>query len=205
MFIPLWRGQGRNLYASMKYFRILLFIIASKTSFACQCPLSTLDQKELQKYEIIFKGKIKSIKLDKEKSEAVFTISELYKGMMHEEFRILFNDADVCKLELRAGDEWIIYSNYYQIDNAKLDFCSRSRRYIKNIKEDYFAETTGLSYDEEQLYLQTNLGLHKLMKKNPNIVEDRNILPDQTQFVVILICSMLGLILFYWLFGKLFK
>ena len=186
-------------------FFILLLTLTCKISLACQCPLSSLNEKELQKYEIIFKGKIKSITLNKENSEAIFLVSELYKGMLADDFKILFNDIDACKLELRVGDEWIIYSNYYQIDNAKLDFCSRSRKYIKNIKEDFFAETTGISYDEEQRYLQENLGLHKLMKKNPNIVENRNILPDQSQFVVILICSMLGLIIFYWLFGKLFK
>jgi len=184
---------------------IILLILSSKLSFACQCPLSTLDLKELQKYEIIFKGKIKSIKLDKEKSEAIFSISELYKGILADDFKIIFNDADPCKLELRVGDEWIIYSNYYQIDNAKLDFCSRSRKYIKNIKEDFFAETTGISYDEEQRYLQEQLGLHKLLKTNPNVVENRNIIPNQTQFAVILICSMLGLIIFYWIFNKLFK
>jgi hypothetical protein len=184
---------------------ILLLILSCKVSFACQCPLSKLDQKELQKYEIIFKGKIKSIKLDKEKSEAIFTISELYKGMLADDFKILFNDADVCKLELRAGDEWIIYTNYFQVDNAKLDFCSRSRKYIKNIKEDFFAETTGITYDEELRYLQENLGLHKLMKNNPNVVENRNIIPNNNQFIIVLICSMLGLIAFYWLFNRLFK
>jgi len=190
----------------MKQLTFILFLsLVSKLSFGCQCPLSALDTKELSKYEIVFKGKIKSIKLDKERSEAIFVISELYKGMMRDEFKILFNDADPCKLELRVGDEWIIYTNYFQIDNAKLDFCSRSRKYIKNIKEDYFAETTGITFDEEQRYLQENLGLHKLMKNNPNIVENRNIIPDQTQFVVMLICSMLGLVIFYWLFGKFFK
>jgi hypothetical protein len=184
---------------------IILLILSCKVSIACQCPLSTLDQKELQKYEIIFKGKIKSIKLDKEKSEAIFIVSELYKGMLADDFKIIFNDGDVCKLELRVGDEWIIYTNYFQVDNAKLDFCSRSRKYIKNIKEDFFAETTGITYDEELRYLQENLGLHKLMKNNPNVVENRNIIPNNNQFIIVLICSMLGLIAFYWLFNKLFK
>ena len=184
---------------------IILLILSCKVSIACQCPLSTLDQKELQKYEIIFKGKIKSIKLDKEKSEAIFIVSELYKGMLADDFKIIFNDGDVCKLELRVGDEWIIYTNYFQVDNAKLDFCSRSRKYIKNIKEYFFAETTGITYDEELRYLQENLGLHKLMKNNPNVVENRNIIPNNNQFIIVLICSMLGLIAFYWLFNKLFK
>ena len=186
-------------------FFIFLLTFSCKLVLACQCPLSTLDQKELQKYEIIFKGKIKAIKLDKERSEAIFIVSELYKGMLADDFKIIFNDADVCKLELRVGDEWIIYTNYFQIDNAKLDFCSRSRKYIKNIKEDFFAETTGITYDEELRYLQENLGLHKLMKNNPNVVENRNIIPNNNQFIIVLICSMLGLIAFYWLFNRLFK
>jgi hypothetical protein len=190
----------------MKHLTIIfLFILASKLSIACQCPLTTLTDKELVKYDIIFKGTIKSIKLNKLNSEAIFTISELYKGIIAQDFKIIFNDEDVCKLELRVGDEWIIYTNYNQIDNAKLDFCSRSRKYIKNLKEDFFTETTGISYDEEQHYLQTNLGLHKLLKNNPNRIENRNIIPSSNQFIFFLICSVLGLLLFYWLFNKFFK
>jgi len=184
---------------------ILLVTFASKVSFACQCPLSSLNEKELQKYEIIFKGSIKSIKLNKEKSEAIFNVSELYKGIIAQDFKIIFDDLDECKIELRVGDEWIIYSNYLQVDNAKLDFCSRSRKYIKNIKEDFFAETTGITYDEESRYLQEKLGLHKLLKNIPNAAENRNIIPNTNQLIVVLICSMLGLIAFYWLFNRLFK
>lgn len=184
---------------------IFIFILASKLSFACQCPLTQLNAQELSKYEIIFKGNIKSIKLNKENSEAIFTVTELYKGILAQDFKIIFNDADVCKLELRAGDEWIIYSNYQQIDNAKLDFCSRSRKYIKNINEDFFAETTGISYDQELRYLQENLGLHKLLKENPNLVENRNIIPTTNQFIIMLLCSIVGVLVFYFIVNKIFK
>ncbi len=184
---------------------ILILSFMSRLSFACQCPLTSLNEKELLKYDIIFRGNIKSIKFNKENSEAIFTVAELYKGLITQNFKVLFNDEDVCKLELRAGDEWVIYTNYHQIDNATLDFCSRSRKFIKNIKEDFFAETTGISYDEEIRYLQTNLGLHKLLKENPNKVENRNIIPTSNQFIIFLICSMLGLIVFYWVFNKIFK
>ncbi|MES2568307.1 MAG: hypothetical protein V4565_15645 [Bacteroidota bacterium] len=179
--------------------------MAGKLSFACQCPITELTDKELAKYDIIFRGNINSIKLDKQNSQAIFTISELYKGLLAQDFKILFNNDDVCKLELRVGDEWLIYTNYHQIDNAKLDFCSRSRKFFVNIKEDFFAETTGISYDEEIRYLQTNLGIHKLMKENPNKVENRNSLPSSNQSVVLIICSILGLIFFYLLINKLFK
>ena len=179
--------------------------MASKLSFACQCPITSLTDKETNKYDIIFKGKIKSIKLNNKNSEAIFEVDELYKGLLAQDFKILFNDADLCKIELRAGDEWIIYTNYHQIDNATLDFCSRSRKFFKNNKEDFFAETIGISYDEELRYLQTTLGLHKLMKENPNRVENRNILPTSNQTIIMVICSLLALIAFYWLFNKFFK
>ena len=189
----------------MRYKFIFLLILTCKLSIACQCPLSSLSDKEIAKYDIIFKGSLKSIKLNNTNSEAIFTISNLYKGIISQDFKILFNDEDVCKLELRVGDEWIIYTNYYQVDNAKLDFCSRSRKYIKNIKEDFFAETTGIAFDDELRYLDTHLGLHKLLKSNQNKVENRNIIPSSNQFILLLILSVAGLLLFYWLFNKFFK
>ena len=164
-----------------------------------------MNEKEIAKYEIIFKGYVKSIKLNKSNSEAIFTISELYKGVIAQDFKVLFNDEDPCKLQLRVGDEWIIYTAYYQVDKAKLDFCSRSRYYIKNIKEDFFTETTGISYDEELRYLQSNLGLHKLLKGNPNKVENRNIIPNSNQLIIYLLASILGVVIFYILINKLFK
>lgn len=184
---------------------IILFVFVGRFAQACQCPVTSLNEAELAKYDIIFKGKIKSVKLNKAKSEALFAVSELYKGMVSIEFTLLFDDADVCKLELRPGDEWVIYANYHQIDNAKLDFCSRSRKFFKNVREDFFEETTGVSFDEEVHYLQTKLGLHKPLKENPNKVENRNILPNTNQMILGFICSLLGLFLFYWLFNRFFK
>jgi len=185
---------------------ILLFILISKLSLACQCPLTSLNETEIGKYDLIFKGKILSINLkENANSEAVIEIEELYKGNSYKTFKLMFNEADPCKLELRVGDEWIIYTNYKQMDNGVLDFCSRSRKFFKNIKEDFFMVTTGVSYDEELKYLQTKLGLHKLLKENPNKVENRNQLPSKNQFIIILICSLVGVILFYWLLKKILK
>ncbi len=189
----------------MKKLFTILFVCTVKLIFACQCPVTELSEKELNKYDLIFKGTIQSVKLNKEKSEALFLIEELYKGNAAASFKIYFNDLDNCKLELRAGDEWIIYTNYHQVDNAKLDFCSRSRKFFKVAKEDFFAVTTGISYEEELRFLQTTLGLHKLLKDNPNKVENRNIIPSSNQFIVIIICSILGVLLIYVIVNKLFK
>ncbi len=189
----------------MKGIITILFFFLIKLTFACQCPITDLSDKELGKYELIFKGKIQSIKLNGKQSIATFLVEELYKGNTSESFDILFDDTDNCKLELRSGDEWIIYSNYHQIDNAKLDFCSRSRKSFKVAKEDFFAVTTGISYEEELRFLQTKLGLHKLLKSNPNKAENRNIIPSSNQFIIIIIISILGVLGIYLLVNKLFK
>jgi len=185
---------------------IFIFLLISKLSFACQCPITALNDAETNKYDLIFKGKIVSLSLKETgNSEAMFEISELYKGNSRKQFKILFNNEDPCKLDLMTGEEWIIYTNYKQIDNAQLDFCSRSRKFFKNLKEDFFYVTTGVTYDEEVRYLQTKLGLHKLVKDDMNKVENRNQLPTKNQFIWILLGSLVGIIVFYWLIKKLLK
>lgn len=181
-------------------------MLISKISFACQCPVTTLNGAETNKYDLIFRGKITSINLkENTNSEAIFELSELYKGNSRKQFKILYNNADPCKLDLRIGEEWIIYTNYKQIDNAQLDFCSRSRKFFKNVKEDFFHVNTGITYDEEVRYLQSKLGLHKLLKDDINKVENRNKIPSKNQFIVILLSSLVGIIIFYWLIKKLLK
>lgn len=184
---------------------LIVFLLFSAYANACQCPMTELSEKSIAPYDLIFKGKIISITLNKGKGEAMFLIQELYRGNSYQEFKILFNDEDPCKQELREGDEWIIYTNYYQIDNAKLDFCSRSRKFFKQDKEDFVNSTTGVSYNDEMVFLQTKLGLHKLLKENPHIVESRNIIPTDNQKIITLVCSILFIILFYWLFNKFVK
>ena len=75
-------------------FFILILLFTSKFSIACECPYTSLNETETNKYDIIFKGKITSIKLLKERSEALFKIQELYKGPINETFIILFDDLD---------------------------------------------------------------------------------------------------------------
>lgn len=165
-----------------------------------------MNETETNKYSIIFRGKITSYVLKEDSySEAIFEVKELYKGNSKQHFKILIQNTDPCKMDMNIGEEWIIYANYKQIDNAVMDFCSRSRKSFKNFKEDFFYTTTGVKYDEEVMYLQSKLGLHKLLKDDINKVENRNQLPNQNQFIIILIASLFGLISFYWLIKKILK
>lgn len=191
-------------------FKIIAFLIllnlVSFTALSCQCPLTTLGIEECNKYELIFKGKIESIKnCDGKYGEAIFEVEELYKGNTTKKFKVLFECNVECALKFNTGEEWLIYTRYKQIDNALMDWCSRSRKYFKNDKEDFYAVTYGNDYDEELKFLQNNLGLHRFLADVKNNDEGRNTKPSSNQTIIILVGSIIFLLIFYWLFNKWYK
>ena len=190
--------------------KILLFFIAFNlvqfSSQACQCPLTSLSIEECNKYELIFKGKINSVKnCDGKYGEAIFEVEELYKGNATKQFKILFECGIECAQQFNVGEEWIIYSRYKQIDNALMDWCSRSRRFFKNEKEDFYSVTYGNDYFDEVKFLREKLGNHRLLADSVKTSEGRNIKPSNNQTIIILIASIIFLLIFYWLFNKWYK
>lgn len=184
---------------------LILFCFSIKTN-ACQCPLTQLSKAECSKYELIFRGKVISVATCKDKpGVALFEIDDLYKGNLPKQFQMLFTCDDPCSSEFKVGEEWIIYTSFKQINNGLMDWCSRSRRFIKNEKEDFYAATYGNSYNDEVKFLQDSLGLHRLMKEQPVNMQHRNQLPTNNQSILILISSILAIFLFYFLFNKFFK
>lgn len=173
---------------------------------ACQCPLSSLSLEECNKYEIIFKGRIVRVKNCENKlGEALFKIEELYKGNAEENFKVLFECGVECAQNFREGDEWIIYSRYKQIDNAQIDWCSRSRKFFKNDNEDFYVFSHGNDYEDEVAFLQKNLGLHRVMTEQNKQINERNIKPNIAESVFVVLISLGCIILFYYLFNRFFK
>jgi len=191
------------LKISLSLFFIFLFGFSIN---ACQCPLSILSLEECNKYEIIFKGKILRVEnCDHKFGEAIFDVEELYKGIATQEFKVLFDCAEECVQKFNVGDEWIIYSRYKQVDNAKMDWCSRSRKFFKVDKEDFYTVTYGNDYYDEVKFLQQNLGIHRVSVISKNQSVGRNKLADTNLMIIILISSLATLVLFYYLFNKFFK
>lgn len=183
-----------------------LFVFFFFAGSACQCPPTSLSLAECNKYEVIFRGRVDSVRMcDNNFGEAFFVLLDLYKGNATKRFKVLFECGTPCALNFNPGEEWIIYSSYKQINNAKMDWCSRSRKFFKVAKEDFYFMNYGTTYDEEVAFLKQNLGLHRFLADNKNASENRNERPNSTQTIIILICSLGTIILFYWLFNKYFK
>ena len=173
---------------------------------ACQCPTTLLSMEECDKYEIIFRGKVISVKPCADKfGVVVFEIEELYKGNASKKFIVLFDCNDKCATEFLAGDEWIIYSRYKQVSNAMMDWCSRSRKLFHNANEDFYTVNNGNDYDDELAFLRKKLGAHRLLNDPAENLGERNKLPTTNQTIVLFIASLLAIILFYWLFNKYFR
>ncbi len=194
---------------ALKKLSLILVLVLGHGWFtlnACQCPLTTLGNEECNKYELIFKGKIISVKNCEGKyGEAIFEIEELYKGNAAKQFKVLFECEIECAQQFNTGEEWIVYTRYKQIDNALMDWCSRSRKYFKNEKEDFYAVTYGNDYFDELKFLREKLGLHRLLADTKNAAQGRNKMPTSNQTIVILIASIVFLLLFYWLFNKWYR
>jgi hypothetical protein len=182
---------------------LFCFLIRPITSLACECPLSSLSMNECERYEVILRGKVVQVKTcDDRPGEAVFEVLELYKGNASHNFKVLFNCNDACFYLFKPGEEWILYSRYKQVNTAYMDWCSRSRRYFSNAKEDFYTSTYGNDYEEELAFLRKNLGLHRLVKEDLSQNYSRNVIPDKAETVWILLASAIGIILFYVLFKR---
>jgi hypothetical protein len=190
----------------MKFRSLIVLLLLSKFALPCQCPITLLSKKECSKYDIIFRGTIDSVGMcGNVPGIVVFTVKDLYAGIASEKFKLQYNCDNECFYQFRAGEEWIIYSNYRQVGVGMMEWCSRSRRFIKNEKEDYYSATSGNSYNDEVKFLQDSLGLHRLSKEQLTPDKLRNQLPTVNQQIIILICSLLCVLLFYYLFNKFFK
>ncbi len=190
----------------VKLFLVSLFFLNSFNTLACQCPLTTLGIEECNKYEIIFKGKVISVTTcNSNFGVAVFELEELYKGNATKQFKVLFECGVECAMDFSEGEEWIIYSNYKQVDKAMMNWCSRSRKFFKNEKEDFYTSTYGNDYYDELKFLRQTLGLHRFLVLKNTTTENRNEKPTTNQTILMLVISLSAIILFYWLFKKYFK
>ena len=182
---------------------VFFFLFGYINLNACQCPLSGLNIAECDKYDIIFKGRVKSVvECDNKFGEAVFEIDELYKGQAQKIFKVLFECNSTCYQKFNVGDEWIIYSRYKQVNNCKLDWCSRSRKFFKSDKEDFYTLTYGNDYDDELKFLRQKLGLHRFLIEAKIETGNRNTIPNVNQTIIILLCSITVIVLFYFIFNK---
>jgi len=195
-------AHRRNSYSLLT----ILFLVLCLQLKPCQCPVTNLSKAECDKYEVILRGKILEVNNCGDKpGEATVEVLELFKGNAYKKFKLLFRCEGDCFYQFRPGEEWIIYSRYRQVNTAMMDFCSRSRRWFRNDREDYYTATNGNDYEDELKFLRQELGLHRLLAEDHSNDPSRNKVPNTNQTVLILLISLGVILLFYYLFSRFVK
>jgi len=191
-----------------KYIALPLCILALTTQvgWACQCPVLPLNRALTANYQLIFYGKVVEVHACADKpGEAVFAIKELYQGNAASTFTMVYDCKEECYIPLNTGEEWIIYANYRQMGNARMEWCSRSRKMMSVPKEDFYTVNYGTTFDDDVRFLRDTLGIHRTMSDNLANTGGRNQHPDLNSTILTLLVSLAGMVGFYFLIRRFFR
>ncbi len=188
----------------LRFYTIFLFLAFAEPVFSCDCPpISKLNADYTKQYDLIFRGRVKSVGECGKESIAVFIIDKLFKGQVPIEFNVAFDCKSSCMMNFGVGQDWIIYSKMVRVDKAHVTVCSRSRQNVKRMEEDMVYLTSGESFDDEDHYLTRNLGIQKYLNpQSKNFTEPMNQLPDGKTSLILVLVSVVGLISINFLVAK---
>ena len=179
--------------------RVLALILGCYSTFitACECPPKVLNIDLLKSYDIIFKGKIIAVKNKPGAyKEAVFEVSDLFKGLSSDHVKVLIDTVSDCSKPVLRGQIWLIYSNYKQWQRPLLNWCSRSRKWFENENEDFYAFANGISFEDEITFLKSKLGRQRIISSTEaENTGERNVLPKPYMLLILIGISSVGLIL----------
>lgn len=180
------------------YVLILFLVLQGPPAKACQCPVVPLDRALTTTYQLIFYGKVVGVNACGDRpGEAIFEIRELYQGNSTPTFTIVYDCKDPCYLPFQKGDEWLIYTNYRQMGNGRMDWCSRSRKMMSVPKEDFYTVNYGTTFDDDIRFLRDSLGIHRTASAELIDAGPRNEHPDLKASALMLLLSLAGMVGFY--------
>ncbi len=186
-----------------KYFLFFLFSVFSVYLFSCECPaLEPISKEGCKSYNVIFYGKVDSVGSCNEKgiSTAYFTIKELYKGAVSQNIKVNFDCASECMMSFTKGEEWIIYGSYEKFDLLTVKLYEHSRKYFTDEKDDFYFITSKRKFEEEKVFLRTELGIQSFIVQNDlneqqKIFKPHNDQPSDTTKFWLLFTSLSTMIL----------
>ena len=194
----------------MRILLISVLIFTSSYSFDCECSsLSPLSKELCKDYDVIFYGTVDSIGAcnDKWSAIAYFTISDLYKGKVHQQVEINFDCNTECMMSLAPDDEWIIYAKYLKFDFLQISICEHSRKKFNDDAQDFYLIDTKRTFTEELGFLKTNLEIQAFVQPTVvnNTVTDtsrHNTQPSSWGKVTLLLVSLLVMAIVYFVTRK---
>jgi len=197
--------------------RFLLFIFAfcilnstfliSQNPCTCDETKLAFTQSYITSHALIFRGKTVSVETGEDYGKVAFSVSQLFKGNCPKEITVYFDKKAACNLKINAGEDWIIYANYKQIQKPFVEYCSRSRKNVintnKNVDLQYIK--SDLTVDDESDKLIEQLGQQKFARQSEEDNRHNNIIPNFWQRIILILLSIAGFVIIYFGLNRLLK
>lgn len=197
----------------------LAFFLAISSVLPCNCPttLPKISKEETDGYTVIFSGFIKKIYHLEDGDYAEFVVNNPYKGLVPRDIKIAYDNNTSCKMPFYEGDEWLIYSKKDSVNKKwTVNFCDRSRKFPEGDETDEYIIYSGMTLDEEIKFLsKTYSGGQMVGEDTLTMIEDeKKIVIDAArpqnfgtprEKLILLICSLAGMIIIYLIIKKFVK
>lgn len=151
------------LFTMKLHIAIFLFScwLSTLSALACNCDgtLPPISFEQTESYDVIVVGKVDSVKSATNNQNVVFLSGHsLYKGLVTNQFQVFFANKTSCLIPFLEQEYWLIYAHKDSTDNSKLlvDYCGRTRKWVKSNANDEYIITSGITYMEELSFLEKN-------------------------------------------------
>ena len=128
------RKKGGNI---ILVFLLLQFLILNSafliSQTACNCDESKIafSQNYIASHQLIFRGKTISLEKGQDYAMAHFSVTQIFKGSCPKEITVYYDNKNECSLKIGAGEDWLIYANFKQLQKPFVELCSRSRKNVE--------------------------------------------------------------------------
>jgi len=181
--------------------------LISQNACTCDETKQAFTQSYINAHQLIFRGKTLSTSKGEDYAMAKFSVTQLFKGTCSKELTVYFDKKSECSLKINPGEDWLIYANFKQLQKPYVEYCSRSRKNVvntnKNVEIQYIK--SDLSVDAESEKLAVQLGAQKFAAQSEEDNRHSNVIPNFTQRIVLILASIAGFVLIYFLLNKFLK
>ena len=197
---------------AMRVFYLLFFTLLFQTAFPqdnCNYNEKEIAFSEayVNAHQLIFRGKTRSTSKGTDYDKVIFVVSKLFKGTSDTEVAVFFDAKNACALKFNVGEDWLIYADYKKA-KPFVAYCSRSRKNIINTNKniDLMYIKSDITIDDETDKLGELCGLKAFTAPiSENEILHNNIIPTGWQRIMLIIFSLIGFAVIYFLINKVLK
>jgi hypothetical protein len=198
---------------------VFVFLGTQMLAFSCNCEtmLPKISKEETDVYTVIFTGYIKKLIHQDADNYAEFVVNVPYKGLVPRNIKIYYDGTTSCKMPFFPGDEWLIYAKKDSIQKKwTVNYCERSRKFPEGDEMDDYTVYSGMPLEEELQFLDKHYSSGQTVGEDTlsMLEEDNKIIIDSRrddnygtprQKIILLICSLAGMIVIYLVIKKFVK